>query len=63
MLPIATFMFEPAKLQMNWARARGISILRGEIARGDAVRGSAIGDGGLEAAHSMLQHHRLLHCP
>ena len=32
MLPIATFMFEPAKLQMNWARARGMSILRGEIA-------------------------------
>jgi hypothetical protein len=25
---IITFMFEPAKLQMNWARARGASIAR-----------------------------------
>jgi hypothetical protein len=25
---IITFMFEPAKLQMNWARARGTSALR-----------------------------------
>src|SRR5215212_8154741 len=29
---IITFMLEPAKLQMNWARARGTSILRGETA-------------------------------
>jgi hypothetical protein len=28
MLLMATFMFEPAKLQMNWARARGMSVLR-----------------------------------
>src|SRR5215218_7039083 len=27
---IITFMLEPAKLQMNWARARGTSSLRGE---------------------------------
>ena len=27
---IMTFMFEPAKLQMNWARASGISILRND---------------------------------
>src|SRR5690606_10051908 len=27
---IITFMFEPAKLQMNWARASGTSILRRE---------------------------------
>ncbi len=25
---IMTFMFEPAKLQMNWAKASGTSILR-----------------------------------
>ena len=25
---IITFMFEPAKLQMNWARARGTSARR-----------------------------------
>jgi hypothetical protein len=29
---IITFMLEPAKLQMNWAKARGTSILRGETA-------------------------------
>ncbi len=27
---IMTFMFEPAKLQMNWARASGISIFRND---------------------------------
>ena len=27
---IMTFMFDPAKLQMNWARASGISILRND---------------------------------
>ena len=31
MLVIATFMFEPAKLAMNWVRASGTSILRGEM--------------------------------
>jgi hypothetical protein len=29
---IMTFMFEPAKLQMNWARASGSSILRSAAA-------------------------------
>jgi hypothetical protein len=29
---IITFMLEPAKLQMNWARASGASSLRGETA-------------------------------
>ena len=29
---IMTFMLEPAKLQMNWARASGISILRRDVA-------------------------------
>jgi len=29
---ITTFMFEPAKLQMNWARASGSSILRSDLA-------------------------------
>ena len=27
---IMTFMFEPAKLQMNWARASGTSTLRSD---------------------------------
>ena len=27
---IMTFMFDPAKLQMNWAKARGTSIARSE---------------------------------
>jgi hypothetical protein len=30
---IMTFMFEPAKLQMNWARASGISTLRSAVDR------------------------------
>ena len=30
MLVIATFMFEPAKLAMNWVRASGTSIARGD---------------------------------
>ncbi|MEU4508676.1 hypothetical protein AB0G05_04195 [Nonomuraea wenchangensis] len=30
---IITFMFEPAKLQMNWARASGASGRRGAAAR------------------------------
>ena len=29
---IMTFMLEPAKLQMNWARASGISMLRSDAA-------------------------------
>ena len=33
---IITFMFEPAKLQMNWASARGMSILRSAAAFGVA---------------------------
>jgi hypothetical protein len=28
---IMTFMFEPAKLQMNWARASGTSIFRNAL--------------------------------
>src|SRR5450755_251628 len=31
MLVIATFMFEPAKLAMNWVKASGISSFRGEM--------------------------------
>jgi len=27
---IITFMFEPAKLQMNWARASGTIVLRSD---------------------------------
>jgi hypothetical protein len=33
---IITFMFEPAKLQMNWARASGASNRRDEITPADA---------------------------
>jgi hypothetical protein len=32
MLVIATFMFDPAKLAMNWVSASGINIWRGETA-------------------------------
>jgi hypothetical protein len=32
---IITFMFEPAKLQMNWASASGASSFRGEIPVGE----------------------------
>jgi hypothetical protein len=39
MLLIMTFMFEPAKLQMNCARASGTSILRSDPA---AVLRSAV---------------------
>src|ERR671911_2516886 len=39
---IITFMLEPAKLQMNWARARGTSILRGETAVLATLRLSAM---------------------
>ncbi len=28
---IITFMFDPAKLQMNWARARGTSTRRSDV--------------------------------
>jgi hypothetical protein len=31
---IMTFMLEPAKLQMNWAKASGISIWRSDAAVG-----------------------------
>jgi hypothetical protein len=36
---IITFMFEPAKLQMNWARARGTSALRNALDGRSAVPG------------------------
>jgi hypothetical protein len=39
---IITFMLEPAKLQMNWARARGTSILRGETAVPLTLRSSVM---------------------
>src|SRR3954447_13639597 len=35
---IITFMFEPAKLQMNWASASGARNLRGEIAEAPDAR-------------------------
>ena len=34
---IMTFMFEPAKLQMNWARANGTSIFRSDEAETPTV--------------------------
>ena len=37
---IMTFMFEPAKLQMNWARASGTSTLRSDPVTAGAGRGS-----------------------
>jgi hypothetical protein len=40
---IITFMFEPAKLHMNWARASGARNLRGEIAEPAGAGSSAIG--------------------
>ena len=39
---IITFMFEPAKLHMDWARARGTSTLRKALDGRPAVPGSAI---------------------
>src|SRR5215212_7276319 len=42
MLLIATFMFEPAKLQTNCARARGISMLFGVTATPRSVVPSVI---------------------
>src|SRR5215212_8974069 len=42
MLLIATFMFEPAKLQTNCARARGINMLLGETAEPRSVASSVI---------------------
>ncbi len=36
---IITFMFEPAKLQMNWASARGTSALRKALGGRSAVPG------------------------
>src|SRR5436309_15970904 len=39
---IITFMFEPAKLQMNWASASGTSILRRAGAGREDVLASAI---------------------
>jgi hypothetical protein len=42
---IITFMFDPAKLQMNWASARGTSITRNDRVEvvGLDASGSAIG--------------------
>jgi hypothetical protein len=40
---IITFMFEPAKLQMNWARARGAMKARGDVTQG-AVANPCGGD-------------------
>jgi hypothetical protein len=37
---IITFMFEPAKLQMNWASARGRINVRGETAGRSGIRPS-----------------------
>ena len=40
---IITFMFEPAKLQMNCASASGAMNARGEPTQGAADRGSSVG--------------------
>ena len=47
MLVIITFMLEPAKLQMNWARARGMSTLRSDWAEADPAAVLAMGGAGL----------------
>jgi hypothetical protein len=39
---IITVMLEPAKLQMNWAEARGRSILRGETVIPPTFRSSVM---------------------
>jgi hypothetical protein len=43
MLVIITFMLEPAKLQMNWARARGMSTFRSDWAEADPAAVLAMG--------------------
>ena len=42
---IITFMFEPAKLQMNWASARGRINLRGDITARPGIRASLAATG------------------
>jgi hypothetical protein len=39
---IITFMFEPAKLQMNWARASGSRNFRGETTEALTVRALSV---------------------
>jgi hypothetical protein len=39
---IITFMFEPAKLQMNWASAKGMSALRSALENRPVVVCSAM---------------------
>src|SRR3954454_13300146 len=48
---IITFMFEPAKLQMNCASARGISTRRRAADGRPAVSGSVIVPGGVGRCH------------
>ena len=45
MSAIITFMFEPAKLQMNWASARGRINLRGDISGRSGIRVSLAATG------------------
>jgi hypothetical protein len=42
---IITFMFEPAKLQMNWASARGRINLLGDITARPDIRASLAATG------------------
>ncbi len=42
---IITFMFEPAKLQMNWASASGRINLRGDITARPEIRASLAATG------------------
>ena len=53
MLVIATFMFDPAKLAMNWVRASGISICRGEMPDPSSI-GPCISAAALSATSSSL---------
>ena len=42
---IITFMFEPAKLQMNWASASGSRMRRGEMPKRVCCVGGVVGRG------------------
>src|SRR5215217_5519009 len=56
---IMTFMLDPAKLQMNWASARGMSALRNALAGGTdflGVETEVVG----ERAHLLKRQPRLL---
>jgi hypothetical protein len=50
---IMTFMLEPAKLQMNWASARGANTLRSPLDGGRTVTLSVIAHRGAAFQHGL----------